>query len=155
MTTKQLNIKNRSYYFYIDFINVLGFEASNSKFDPKKWKDFDIYYVGYIDKKPDWNVNGVNPLYLMINRFYGHIEQKNGNKYLIISDISKNSDVLKKYNQVFDGIKYHINKIDNSVVESNKDYMKIKFLTDDNILLNKMIYFPTITVIIRCVFRTK
>ena len=57
----------------------------------------------------------------MINRFYGHIEQKNGNKYLIISDISKNSDVLKKYNQVFDGIKYHINKIDNSVVESNKD----------------------------------
>ena len=91
----------------------------------------------------------------MINRFYGHIEQKNGNKYLIISDISKNSDVLKKYNQVFDGIKYHINKIDNSVVESNKDYMKIKFLTDDNILLNKMIYFPTITVIIRCVFRTK
>ena len=53
MATKQLNIKNRSYYFYIDFINVLGFEASNLKFDQKKWKDFDIYYVGYVDKKPD------------------------------------------------------------------------------------------------------
>ena len=60
--------------------------------------------------------------------------------------------MLKKCNQVFDGIKYHINKIDNGVVEYNKDYMKIKFLTDDNIPLNKMIYFPTITVIIRCVF---
>ena len=60
--------------------------------------------------------------------------------------------MLKKWNQVFDGIKYHITKIDNGVVEYNKDYMKIKFLTDDNIPLNKMIYFPTITVIIRCVF---
>ena len=60
--------------------------------------------------------------------------------------------MLKKCNQVFDGIKYHINKIDNGVVEYNKDCMKIKFLTDDNIPLNKMIYFPTITVIIRCVF---
>ena len=38
------------------------------------WKDLDIYYIGYVDKNPDWNVNSVNPLYLMINRFYGHIE---------------------------------------------------------------------------------
>ena len=38
---------------------------------------------------------------MMINRFYGHIEEENGNKYLIITDVSKNSDVLKKYDQVF------------------------------------------------------
>ena len=33
----------------------------------------------------------------MINRFYGCIEEENGNKYLIITDFSKNSNVLKKY----------------------------------------------------------
>ena len=51
MTTKQLNIKNRSYYFYNDLINVLNFEASNLKIDKKTWKDIDIYFFGYFDLK--------------------------------------------------------------------------------------------------------
>ena len=45
----------------------------------------------------------------MINGFSGHIEEEDGVKYLIITDISKNSDVLKNYDQVFSGIKYYIN----------------------------------------------
>ena len=53
MTTKQLNIKNRTYYFYNDLINAINFEASNLKLDKKAWKDIDIYYIGYVDKKPD------------------------------------------------------------------------------------------------------
>ena len=88
----------------------------------------------------------------MINRFYGHIEEESGVKYLIISDISRNSNVLKKYDQVFSGIKHHIKKINNIDCEYDEDYKKIKSLTDDSILLNKMIYFPTVIVIIRCVF---
>ena len=133
-------------------INISNFEVSNLKLDKKKWEDLDIYYISYVDKKPDWNVNSVNPLYLMINRFYGQIEQENGVKYLIVSDVARNSNILKKYDQVFPGIKHHIKKISNSDCEYNEDYKKIKFLTDDSILLNKMIYFPTVTVIIRCVF---
>ena len=151
MTTKQLNIKNRSYCLYNDLINVLSFEAANLKLDSKTWKDLDIYFIGYVDKNPEWNVNSVNPLYLMINRFYGHIEEENV-KYLIISDISRNTDVLKKYDQVFSGIKHHIRKINNKDSEYDQDYKKIKFLTDDSILLNKMIYFPTVTLIIRFIF---
>ena len=50
MTTKQLNIKHKTYYFYNDLINVLGFEASNLKLDKKSWKDIDIYFIGYVDK---------------------------------------------------------------------------------------------------------
>ena len=53
MTTSQLNIKNRTYCFYNDLINVLDFEASNLKLDKKTWKDIDIYYIGYVDKKPE------------------------------------------------------------------------------------------------------
>ena len=88
----------------------------------------------------------------MINRFYGLIEEKNGVKYLIINDTSKNNNVLNKYDLVFSGIKSHIKKIDNSDCVYNKGYMKINFLTDDDIPLNKMLYFPMTTVIIRCVF---
>ena len=46
MTTRHLNIKNRTYYFYNDLINVLNFEASYLKIDKNDWKDIDIYYVG-------------------------------------------------------------------------------------------------------------
>ena len=110
----------------------------------------DIYYIGYVDKKTKWEVNSVNPLYVMINRIDGFIEEKNSSKYLNISDTNRNSEILKKYNQVFDGIKYHLKKINNN--DSKYDYMKIKFNTDDHIPLNKELYFPSITVIIRCVF---
>ena len=75
MTTKQLSIKNRFSYFYNDLINVLNFKANNSKLDRKSWKEIDIYCVGYVDKKPDWNVNSVNSLYLIINRVYGTISE--------------------------------------------------------------------------------
>ena len=67
MTTKQLDIKNKSYYFYNDLINLSNFTMN--KLNKRTWKDNDIYYIGYVDKsKPeDWCVNSVNPLYLMIN----------------------------------------------------------------------------------------
>ena len=110
MTTKQMNIKNRTYYFYNDLINITNFEASNLKLDKKTSLGLDIYYIGYVDKKPEWNVNRVNPLYLMINRIDGFVKEKNGSKYLNISDTDRNNEVLTKYNQVFDGIKYHTKK---------------------------------------------
>ena len=58
MTTKQLNIKNKTYHFY-----------NNLKLDKKSWRDIDIYYIGYVDKdKPsEWRVNSVNRLYLIVN----------------------------------------------------------------------------------------
>ena len=51
MTARQLNIKNRSYYFYNDLINILNFEASNLKLDKKNSLDLDTFYIGYVDKK--------------------------------------------------------------------------------------------------------
>ena len=84
-------------------------------------------------------------------------QKKNVIKFLTID---KGDSVLKKYGQVFSGIKYHIGKIDDSKFGSkfpeivyNTDYDKIKFLTDDSLPLNKLIYFPIITVVIRSVFK--
>ena len=133
-------------------INILGFEANNLKLDKKASMDLDIYYIGYVDKKPKWGVNSVNPLHLMINRIDGFVEEKNGARHLNISDTARNDGVLKKYKQVFDGIKYYIKRIDDNDSEYEKDYIKIKYFSDDNAPLNKVLYFPTMTVIIRCVF---
>ena len=97
-------------------INVLNFEASNSKLDKKTWKEIDIYYIAYVDKKPEWNVNIVNPLYLLINRVYGYVSEKNDNKFLTTD---KGDSVLEKYDQVFAEIKHHIKKIDDCEVNYN------------------------------------
>ena len=142
MTTKQLNIKNRSYYFYNNLINL--------KVDKKSWKDFDIYYLGYVDKKPEWHVNSVNQLYFIVNRTYGIISEENGTKYLTID---KPESVLKKYKEVFTEIKQKIQKNNGEKVIFNDDYQKMKFLTDDTLPLNELIYFSTMTVIIRCIFK--
>ena len=88
----------------------------------------------------------------MINRIDGFIEQKDDNKYLNIADTNKNSEVLKKYLEVWNGIKDCIKKINDNDGEYDKDFMKIKFNSEDDISLNKQSYFPTITVIIRNIF---
>ena len=90
-------------------------------------------------------------MYLMINKIKGHFEEVDGNKYLIIS--SENGDLMQKYQELFDVIKEIIKKISDYSLPTKHDdnYMKIKFDTDDNIPLNKVIYFPTITIIIRSV----
>ena len=87
-----------------------------------------IYYIGYVTKKPEWNFNSVNPLYLMINRIDGYNEEKNSNKYLNIASTDRNSEVPKKYAEVWNEIKDFIERINNNKSgEHSKDYMKIKF----------------------------
>ena len=79
--------------------------------------------------------------------------KKNGNKYLNISLTDSNNDVLIKYAEVWNGIKNQIKKINNdSVVEYDKDYVKIKFDSDDNLPLNKVLKFHALTIIIRSAF---
>ena len=89
----------------------------------------------------------------MINRIDGFIDEKEGDKYLNISLTDRNSEVLRKYSEVRNGIKDCIRKINNSDLgEYDKDFMNIKFNSDDDIPLNKELYFPSITVIIRNIF---
>ena len=78
------------------------------------------------------------------------IVEKNGFKFL---SIHKGDAVLKKYDRVFSGIKHHIKKIDDGEVNYSAEYDKIKFLSVDLLPLNKLIYFSTLTVVIRCVFK--
>ena len=95
---RQINIKNRTYYFYNDQINLKDFDAKLLKISKKSYKNIDIYYIGYITiKKIDdyESIYSVNPLYLRINHASGYIEEKNGNKYLIFDSVDENKGVLK------------------------------------------------------------
>ena len=62
---KQIDFKNRTYYFYNDIINVKKFDSNLLKIDKKSYKDIRSYTIGYITiKKIDdyENIYSVNPL---------------------------------------------------------------------------------------------
>ena len=108
---KQIDIKNRTYYFYNDMINIKKFDSNLLKIDKKSYKDIGIYNIGYITiKKIDdyENIYSVNPLYLIIAHASGYIEEKGVNKYLVFDSTDENKELLKKY--VFNGIRNKIEK---------------------------------------------
>ena len=138
-------------------INLSNFSVNNLKLDKKTWKYIDIYFIGYDDKsKPsDWKVNSA----------FCFVGEKNGIKYLSIDK----GDTLKIWNQVFSGIKNHTKKVSHECkefseckgfpdceeckVDYDDDFNKIKFVSSDLLPLGKLIYFPTLTVVIRCVIK--
>ena len=154
-TTKQINIKNQTYYFYNDITDIKTFDLNMLKLDKKTFKNLDIYNIGYVTIKKigyGYDINSVNPLYLKINNVNGYIEEKDSNKYLVFDSTDENKELLKKYNDVFNEIMNKIREIDDDWLEYAKDYMKIKFSSDDNLPLNKSLKFYNMTVTIRCVF---
>ena len=106
---KQINIKNRTYYFYSDIIDLDEFDESKIKVDKKDFNDIDIYYLGYEHKKKisECNViNSINPFYLRTVDMNGQFEKgKDDAWYLIISD---DDDVYKKLIDIFESIKNKI-----------------------------------------------
>ena len=154
---KQITIKNRTYYFFSDMINIEDFDSGLLKIDKKSFKNIDIYYIGNITiKKIDDcdNIHSVNPLYLIIGKVDGFIEEKNGSKYLVFDFTDKNKEVLAKYTELWDGIKNEIETINGGKEgEYGKDFMKIKFETDYNLPLNKQLKMHMLTIVVRSVFQ--
>ena len=152
---KQVNVKNRTYYF-CNIIDLKDFNARLLKVNKNSYKSINIYYIGYITilKIDDYeSIYCVNPLYLHINHASGYTEEKNGNKYLIFNSVDENKEVLKKYIDVWDGITYEIKTINGGKENDyRKDYMKIKFNSDNDLSLNKPLKFHLMTIIIRCIF---
>ena len=126
--TKQINIKNRTYYFYSDIIDLKDLVAKLLKIDKKSHKHLAIYNIGYITNKKinDYeSIYSVNPLYLRIDQASLYIEEKNGNKYLIFDTADENKEVLKKYANAWNGIKNKIKAMNDDEWDYEKDYMKI------------------------------
>ena len=139
-------------------INLKNIRSNLLKVDKRHYKGINIYYIEYIAIKKIDDCEStyiVNPLYLLVNHTSGHAEEENGNKYLIFDDsINKNKGLLKRYADVWDGIKSEIKAI-NGGEENNygKDYIKIKVNSDDDLPLNKPLKFHAMTINIRSVLK--
>ena len=127
-------------------INIQNFHSNLLKIGKKPYKDFHIYHIDYITiKKIDGyeNILNVSPLYLMILSATGYFTEKNSEKYWIL-------DTVDKYEKVFSRIKSEIETINEG---EEMYYAKVGVNTDDDIPLNKKLKFPSLTIIIRCVFQ--
>ena len=153
METEQINIKNRTYYFYNDIIDLDEFDESKIKVDKKDFNDVDINYLSYEHKKKisECNViNSVNPLYLKITDTNGQFEKgKDDSWYLIISS---DDDVFKKLADIFKSIKNKIAEKTWDTVEYDKDYKKIKFESNNILPAGKDVNIHLATIIIRAIF---
>ena len=150
---RRVNIKNRQSYFFNDMSNIGDFDLSLLIIDQIAFKSNDsiIYDIKYIK-----NLNGSNSLYLVFNNLDAYIEKSGENKYLIFASTDKNEMVLGDYTEIWNEIKEQIELIElisgNKVIKYSKDFMKIRFESDDDLLISKIIIIPVCVIIMRDVF---
>ena len=125
------------------------------KLDKTSYKNLVIYNIGYVTTKKigyGYDINSVNPLYLRIDNVNGYIEEINEDKYSVFNVTDENKKLLKRYDDVFNGIIDKILKIDDDWLEYSKGYKKIEFNSDDNLPLNKPLKFYEMTITVIYVF---
>ena len=97
---KDKDIKNHTYYYFDDIINIKSFDTNKTTIDEKSYKNILTYYIEYVTIKnsPYVKINSVNPLYLIISKVNEYFEEINKNKYLtvVLTNGSKEIKKMKK-----------------------------------------------------------
>ena len=151
---KEVNIKNRTYYFFDDMTDIRNFHSNLLKIDKKSHEDIDIYYIGYITSKKFSdceNIHSVNPLYLITHSATGHFKEKNDEKYLMVLFW-----IFFIFFIINIGIgTYSENKTLTSGKELfyEKNYARIGVNTDDELPLKKLLTFPTFISLFNNLFK--
>ena len=75
---KEINIKNRTYYFFDEMNYLKNFDSKLLNIDKKSYKNIDIYYIGYITKRNAKyvNIHSVNPLYFIVDKVDGLMKKE-------------------------------------------------------------------------------
>ena len=150
-TIRQINIKNRQGYFFNDMTNINDFDPSLLNIDEVLFKSnklimHDIKYIK--------NLNSLDSLYLIFNNLDAYIEKSGENRYLIFASTQKIKIMLENYIELWDEIKEQIDLINgDKVTKYSKEFMKIRFKTNDDLPLNKIINIPVCVVIVSSIFK--
>ena len=93
---KDISIKNDTYCFFYDVINIKNVDPNNIKINEKLYKNILIYYIGYVTKDSKYvKINSVNPLYLIFSKVNGYFEEINKNKYLTLVPTNESKGIIK------------------------------------------------------------
>ena len=123
-------------------INNKNFDSNLLKIDKKPYKKH-WYLLHWTNHNKDIDnyesIHSVNPLCFIIKKVDGYIEVKNRHRYLFFVSVDKNKEALTKCTEFWDDIKSQIKKISEKTCYCNEKCMKIKFDSNDNSPLNKIL----------------
>ena len=131
---KEINIKNRIYYFFKDIINIKNLDPNKIKINENSHKNIVIYKICSVKELSHEKNCSVNPLYLIIDKIN---EESNGNKYLMLVFTDKSKDTMTKHEELWNKIKSSIRSITNNSDSYDEKYMKIRFNVDNDLHLKK------------------
>ena len=164
MTLKPLKIKIESYYFWDDMVYLNDFNQELIKVVKRESRiDADIYYIGYKVSKPQYNINNVNPLYLIVKNVVGRVEKIKGSsdRYLVVDE--SNKKIINVFDKLWSFVKSKIDKKDSDgdgdkIVFGKVDgkitgYNKLRFSSDVDYPSDTLIEFHSLVVVINCVIR--
>ena len=106
MIVESLKIKNTSCYFWNDMVYLDDFGVKLVKVVRRETRiDVDIYYIGYIVNKPQYDIDSINPLYLIVRHLFGRVEKIQGSsdRYLVVDE--SNKKVISVFDKLWKFIK--------------------------------------------------
>ena len=151
---KDIDIKNHTYYFFDDIINIKIFDPDKVTIDEKLYKSILICYTGYVTIKDlkYVKINSVNPLYHIIDKVNGYLKEINKSKYSTLVHTNDCKKEIKKCEEWQIKIRYLIRSITKNSNYYDKKSIKFKFNLDDEIPLNKKKEIPSMVIVVRAVF---
>ena len=120
MVVESLKIKNISYYFWNDMVYLDDFDVKLVKVVRRVSRiDVDIYYIGYIVNIPQYDIDSINPLYLIIRNLVGRIEKIKGSsdRYLVVDE--SNKKVISVFDKLWKFMRDEINRL---IKKNDKNY---------------------------------
>ena len=101
------------------------------------------------------NIDSENSLFIIFNNVDGYIiEKSDADKYLIFASTKDNRNILRKYTELWEKIKNQIETIkSDKTIKYKKDFMKIRFYSNDNLLLGKILSIPSMVIVVKSVFQ--
>ena len=148
MVIKSLKIKNKSYYYWYDIIFIDDFNLKFFKIAKRESRaGIDIYYIGYVVNKLEYDINSVKPLYFSVESLLGSVEKKDksNDRYLVID--KSTIEVINFFNTLREYIE---NKV---ILDKIDGFDKIRFNSDIDLPLRTLIQFKILTIIIRCIIK--
>ena len=155
MDTKSLEIKTKTNYNWDDIVYINDFDANSLEIIKRESRiEANVYYIRYvIDPNYDYTTN---PLYFVINRLIGYIEEIEGSsdKYLVVSSSVRNKNITSVLDTIWSSIEIKIEDMINPRPNIKiKDYDKFRFNSDIDLPLNTIIEFRSMLINVSCIIK--
>ena len=153
MNIKSLKIKTRTNYNWDDIVYINDFDSNLLDIIKRESRiDANIYYIGYV-LNPNYDYNTINPLYFIINRLIGYVEEIEGSndKYLVVTKSMRNRKIVHSFDNIWSHIENKINP--NNFNNNNKInyYDKVRFNSDIDLPTDTLIEFRSLIINVSCV----